>query len=73
MIDPLLWSRHAKSRSKESILQEADNLRGQARKARRLAATVTDAADQDSLDRRIKELESNATRLEKAAVDAKSG
>jgi hypothetical protein len=34
---------------------------------------VTYTADQDALSRHIKELEANATRLEKAAVDAKSG
>ena len=73
MADPLPWPSRVKPRSKDSILQEADSLRALARKARRLAQTVTDAADQDSLGRHIKELEANATRLEKAAIDAKSG
>ena len=73
MVDKLPWPPGARPRSKDSILQEADSLRALARKARRLAATVTDAADQDALSRHIKELEANAARLEKAAIDAKSG
>ena len=63
----------ARARSKDSILQEADSLRALARRARRLASTVTDSGDQLSLDRYIKELEGSAARLEKAAIDAKSG
>src|SRR5262249_7063821 len=73
LIDPSLWPPYLKPRSKESILREADSLRGLARKARRLVATATDTAGQDSLSRHIKDLEANAIRLEKAAVDAKSG
>jgi len=73
LVDKPLWSPPARPRSKDSILQQADSLRALARKARRLAATVTDAADQDSLSRHITELEANAARLEKAAIDAKSG
>ena len=73
MVDQVPWPPHARARTKESILQEADSMRALARKARRLAATVTDAADQTSLSQHIKELEANAARLEKAAVDAKSG
>ena len=63
----------ARARSKDSILQEADSLRALARRARRMASTVTDDADQRSLDQYIKELEGSAARLEKAAIDAKSG
>lgn len=73
MADKLPWSPRTLPRSKESILQEADSLRALARKARRLAATVTDAADQETISRDIKELEANAARLEKVAIDAKSG
>ena len=73
MVDKLPWPPRAKPRSKDSILQEADSLRALARKARRLAATVTDADDQDTLSHNIKELEANAARLEKVAIDAKSG
>jgi hypothetical protein len=73
LADRVPWPAHVKPRSKDSILQEADSLRALARKARRLAQTVTDVADQDSLSRHIKELEANAVRLEKAAIDAKSG
>ena len=73
MADRIPWPPHARPRSKDSILQEADGLRALARKARRLATTVTDAADQDALSRHIKELEAGAARLERAAVDAKSG
>ena len=73
MADPLPWTTPAKPRSKDSILQEADSLRALARKARKLAKSVTDATDQEALERHIKELEANAIRLEKAAVDAKSG
>ena len=62
-----------RARSKDSILQEADSLRARARQARRRASTVTDDADQRSLDQYIKELEGSAARLEKAAIDAKSG
>ena len=73
MVDQLPWPSHARPRSKESILQEADSLRALARKARRLAATVTDAADQGSFIRHIKELEESAAKLERVAADAKSG
>ncbi len=73
MADRFPGAPFTRPRSKDSILQEADSMRALARKARRLAATVTDAADQENLSRHIKELEANASRLEKAAVDAKSG
>jgi hypothetical protein len=64
---------HIKPRSKDSFLQEADSLRGLARRARRLASDVTDETDRTNLSRYIKELEDSAARLEKAAIDAKSG
>lgn len=59
--------------SKDSILKEADGMRDLARRARRLAGTVTTESDQRRLARYVEELEESATRLEKAAVDAKSG
>lgn len=62
-----------KPRSKESILREADALRALVRKTRKQEVASTDAADKDALSRRIKELESHAARLEKWAVDAKTG
>ena len=62
-----------KPRSKDSILQEADSMRALARRTRRLVSEVTNEADLDSLKRHIKELEDGAARLEKAAIDAKSG
>ena len=73
MLEKRLMPSHIKPRSKDSFLQEADSLRGLARRARRLASDVTDEADRADLDRHIKELEAGAARLEKAAVDAKSG
>ena len=65
--------RFGSTASKESILRQADALRAEARRARRLAAGVTDEADRQSLARHITDLEANAARLEKTAIDAKSG
>jgi len=59
--------------SKESLLRQADQFRALARRARRLGADVTDEEDRRQLVRHIAELEGNAARLEKAAIDAKSG
>ena len=59
--------------SKDSILQQADGLRDLARRARRLAGVVTTESDQRRLVRYVEELEESAARLEKTAVDAKSG
>ena len=64
---------HIRPRSKDSILHEADGMRALARRARRLASDVKDEADLTALKRHIKELEDGAARLEKAAIDAKSG
>jgi hypothetical protein len=58
--------------SKDSILKEADGLRDLARRARRLSDSVNEG-DQRRLRRYVEELEESATRLEKAAVEAKSG
>jgi hypothetical protein len=59
--------------SKDSILQQVDGLRDLARRARRLAGNVTAESDQRRLARYVEELEESATRLEKAAAEAKSG
>ena len=58
--------------SKDSILKEADGLRDLERRARRLAETVNES-DQRRLTRYVDELEESASRLEKAAVEAKTG
>ena len=59
--------------SKEAILKQADGLRDLARRARRLTGTVTDEGDRRRLTRYSEELDESAARLEKAAVDAKTG
>lgn len=59
--------------SKDNILQQVDGLRDLARRARRLAGAVTTESDQRRLARYVEELEESAARLEKTAVDAKSG
>jgi len=73
VLEKRLMPQHLKPRSKDSFLQEADSLRGLARRARRLAKDATDETDRTDLVRHIKELEDSAARLEKAAIDAKSG
>lgn len=62
-----------KGASKESILQQADAFRALARRARRLGDSIVDEADRQSLARHLADLEASAARLEKAAIDAKSG
>lgn len=59
--------------SKEAILKQADGLRDLARRARRLMGTVTDEGDRRRLTRYGEELDESAARLEKAAVDARTG
>ena len=59
--------------SKDSILQQVDGLRDLARRARRLSQNVAQESDQRRLERYVEELEESARRLEKLAVDAKSG
>lgn len=59
--------------SKEAILKQADDMRDLARRARRLTGTVTDDGDRRRLVRYVEELEESASRLERAAVDAKTG
>ena len=59
--------------SKEAILKQADEMRELARRARRLIGTATDEGDRRRLSRYVEELEESASRLEKAAVGAKTG
>ena len=63
----------SKVASKESILREADAYRAQARRARLRGDSISDEADRQSLARHLADLEARAARLEKAAMDAKSG
>lgn len=63
----------ATAASKESILRQADAVRAEARRSRRLADSLSDEADRQSLVRHLADLEARAVRLEKAAMDAKSG
>ena len=63
----------ARPPSKEMILKQADEMRDLARRARRLTGTVTDESDRRRLNRYIEELEESASRLEKAAVEARTG
>jgi hypothetical protein len=73
MFEKFPMSRPSRAASKESILRQADTLRAEARRARRLSADVIDETDRQSLARHITDLEATAARLEKAAVEAKSG
>jgi len=58
--------------SKESLLKQVDSLRDLSRRARRLAPTLSQDHDQRRLVRYAEDLEENASRLEKDAVDAKA-
>jgi hypothetical protein len=62
-----------KPQSKDSFLKQADALRDLARRARRLSEQMTQESDQRRLMRYVEELDESAARLEKSAVDAKSG
>ena len=62
-----------KPQSKDSFLKQADALRDLARRARRLSEQMTQESDQRRLMRYVEELDESASRLEKSAVDAKSG
>jgi hypothetical protein len=62
-----------KPQSKDSFLKQADALRDLARRARRLSEQMTQESDQRRLMRYVEELDESAGRLEKSAVDAKSG
>lgn len=59
--------------SKETILKQVDGMRDLARRARRLTGTVTDEGDRRRLTRYSEELDESAARLERAAVNAKTG
>jgi hypothetical protein len=59
--------------SKETILKQADGMRDLARRARRLTETMTDEGDRRRLSRYGDELDESASRLERAAVEAKTG
>jgi hypothetical protein len=58
--------------SKEMLLRQVDDLHGQARRARRLSQTLTVGAVTTLLTA-AKELDEKADRLERQAVDAKTG
>jgi len=58
--------------SKESLLKQVDGMRDLSRRARRLATTLSVEADRARLVQYAEELEGNAARLEREAVDAKS-
>jgi hypothetical protein len=72
MFDKSLLQR-PRAASKESILRQADAVRAEARRARRLPDSITDEADRQSLARHVADLAASAARLEKAAMGAKSG
>ena len=59
--------------SKEALLKQVDSLRDLARRAKRLVDTATDEGDRHRLERFAEELEESASRLERSAMDAKSG
>ncbi|CAN5606909.1 hypothetical protein BH10PSE6_BH10PSE6_27620 [soil metagenome] len=59
--------------SKENLLKQADGLRDLARRARRLAETMTSESDQRRLTRHYDELRESAARLEQEAAGAKTG
>jgi hypothetical protein len=58
--------------TKDNLLKQADGLRDLARRAKRLAASLTTESDQRRLERHVGELEDSASRLEEQAADAKA-
>ena len=58
--------------TKDNLLKQADGLRDLARRARRLAGSLTSESDRRRLERHIEELEDSALRLEQQAADAKA-
>jgi hypothetical protein len=58
--------------TKESLLKQVDSLRDLARRARRVSGNLSLESDQRRLTRYAEELDENATRLEKEAVDART-
>jgi hypothetical protein len=73
MLEKSLTAPLVKPPSKEAILKQADGLRDLARRSRRLARDMTNESDQRRLERHVEELDESASRLEKAAVEAKTG
>jgi hypothetical protein len=68
-----VWDRmDNKPQSKDALLTQADGLRDLARRARRLAETMTNETDQRRLKRCVEELEASASRLEQKAASAKA-
>jgi len=58
--------------TKDNLLKQADGLRDLARRAKRLAASLTTESDQRRLERHVGEREDSASRLEEQAADAKA-
>jgi hypothetical protein len=58
--------------TKDNLLKQADGLRDLARRARRLAPSLTSESDQRRLERHIDELEDSASRLEQQAAGARA-
>ena len=73
MFEKTQWTSSVRPPSKEALLKQADEMRNLGRRARRLTDTVTDEGDRRRLIRYADELEESASRLEKAAVEAKTG
>lgn len=73
MFEKLQTASSQRPPSKEAILKQADGMRDLARRARRLGDSATDEGDRRRLARHAEELEESASRLERAAVDAKTG
>jgi hypothetical protein len=59
--------------SKEKLLRQADGLRDLARRSRRLADDLDLESDRQRVQRHAVELDDSATRLEKRAIEAKTG
>jgi hypothetical protein len=73
MFEKTQLTSHVRPPSKEALLRQADEMRDLGRRARRLIGSVTDEGDSRRLTRYAEELEESASRLEKAAVEAKTG
>ncbi len=73
MFEKLQTASSQRPPSKEAILKQADGMRDLARRARRLKDTATDDGDRRRLERYVEELEESASRLERTAVEAKTG
>jgi hypothetical protein len=73
MFEKSLTAPKLKPPSKDSYLKQADALRDLARRTRRLVQDMMNESDQRRLERHVEELEDSASRLEKSAVEAKTG